>query len=140
MRDVPPPPEGFGWWMRECPGGEELWAEYVAGGRPWLADTPGGEAALHLIRNREDVVVSAASAMGVDAGVADEALREVIRLLLDWKMGGGSETADDRAGQVEEVSENGRRMARFASERIRVPRDIGMVPALALGELARSIQ
>ena len=31
-------------------------------------------------------------------------------------------------------------MAKYASETIEIPRDLGMIPALALGELVQSMQ
>ena len=41
--------------------------------------------------------------------------------------------------RMAEVSDNARKMAQFASEALSVPRDISMIPALALGELAQSL-
>mmetsp|Transcript_28651 Transcript_28651/g.61645 ORF Transcript_28651/g.61645 Transcript_28651/m.61645 type:complete len:286 (+) Transcript_28651:676-1533(+) len=128
---LPPVPDRFGWWMKRNPRGEALWKEYTSESRPWLGDTPSREVALYLMRNREEITAAAAAASNAELSSddADEALREVVHLLVDWKMGEGVPT----------VSENGRTMARFASEGIEVPRDMGMVPALALWELVLSI-
>jgi len=126
---LPPVPDKFGWWMRKNPQGEALWKEY-AESRPWLADTPGGEVASYLMRNREEVAASAALGTGMAPDVADEALREVVQLLV---AGGGVDDEGD-----EGLSENGCRLARYVSETLQVPRDVGMIPALALGELVQS--
>jgi len=94
------------------------------------------------MRNREGILAAAAdasSSMDLAPGDADEALREVIQLLVDWKMGAGSNEGD-AAKSVTEISENGRQMAQLVSERIEVPRDMGMIPALALVEFVQSIQ
>ena len=164
---LPPASEAFGWWMEDCPRAEEIWSEYVRGGgggdddggscgvkkRPWLADTPGREMASYLMRHREDVLtsfmaISSVSDMTMDD--ADEALREVVRLLLDWRMNGGicpvragdgaapcrDDLDDDDAIPV--LSDDALRMSIFVcDELIEVPRDVGMIPALALGSLIK---
>lgn len=151
----------YGWWMRNYPPGvaEKLWKEYAADAiRPWLADTPAGEVASYLTRNRNDVIAAAAEAVatkdhsiGIDLTreEADEALREVIQTLLGLKMDIGGPTLDSKKGADASggsnkgpmLSENARKMAKFASERaIEVPRDLGMIPAMALGQLIRSLQ
>jgi hypothetical protein len=60
-----------------------VWAAYAAG-RPHLAATPAEEAAAHLVRHRERVVVAAADACALAADAADAALREVCAALSAW--------------------------------------------------------
>ena len=142
---VPPAPDAFGWWMEDCPRAEELWGEYARGGRrPWLAETPGREMASYLMNNRDASIAAATSPTSSVADMrrddADEALREIVRLLLDWKV---SDSDDPRGGDDEGrgvlLSENALRLARFVCEEvIEVPRTMGMIPALALGGLVRS--
>ena len=96
--------------------------------RPWLGDTPANEVALYLMRNQEDIVSDATTSLDLSEDDADEALREVIQLLVDESVTTG------------DLSENAKQMARYASERIEVPRDLGMIPALALGKLVQSLQ
>ncbi len=142
---VPAAPDAFGWWMEDCPRAEELWGEYARGGRrPWLAETPGREMASYLMNNRDAAIAAATSSTSSVADMrrddADEALREIVRLLLDWKVN----DSDDPTGiNVEDrgmlLSENALRLARFVCEEvIEVPRTMGMIPALALGGLVRS--
>ena len=142
---VPPAPDAFGWWMEDFPRAEELWGEYARGGsRPWLAETPGREMASYLMNNRDASIAAATSPTSSVADMrrddADEALREIVLLLLDWKVSG----PDDSTGEnVEDrgllLSENALRLAQFVCEEvIEVPRTMGMIPALALGGLVRS--
>ena len=54
---------------------------------------------------------------------------------LKWLL---EEFSDDSDDDNFALSENGQKMARFACERLHVPRDVGMIPALALGQLVQS--
>eukprot|EP00578_Thalassiosira_sp_NH16_P001154 CAMPEP_0181140816 /NCGR_PEP_ID=MMETSP1071-20121207/35500_1 /TAXON_ID=35127 /ORGANISM="Thalassiosira sp., Strain NH16" /LENGTH=503 /DNA_ID=CAMNT_0023227781 /DNA_START=428 /DNA_END=1939 /DNA_ORIENTATION=- len=160
---LPQVSDQYGWWMRTYPPGvaEKLWKEYaVDSKRPWLADTPAGEVASYLTRNRNDVIAAAAEAaatkdhsidMNLTRDEADEALREVIQTLLGWKMDDDSPTNYLKEGKDKGesggyskgpiLSENARKMTKFVDERaIKVPRDLGMIPAMALGQLVRSLQ
>ena len=127
VTSLPVAPKEFGWWMKKNPRGEELCNEYKES-RPWLGDTPANEVALYLMRNQEDIVSDATTSLDLSEDDADEALREVIQLLVDESVTTG------------DLSENAKQMARYASERIEVPRDLGMIPALALGKLVQSLQ
>jgi hypothetical protein len=141
---VPPTPDAFGWWMENFPRAEELWGEYARGGRrPWLAETPGREMASYLMNNRDASIAAASSPTSSVADMrrndADEALREIVRLLLDWKVGGPNPAGENVEGKGMILSENALRLARFVCEEmIDVPRVMGMIPAFALGELVRS--
>mmetsp|Transcript_4211 Transcript_4211/g.9484 ORF Transcript_4211/g.9484 Transcript_4211/m.9484 type:complete len:494 (-) Transcript_4211:39-1520(-) len=112
-----PEPKRKGWWMKNNPKGLELWKEY-AEGRPWLGGTPEWEVALFLIRNREEIMKEC----GVDG--ADEALREVVQRLL---YGDAGATLSEKACQI----------VQFVGERVSVPKDLGMVPALALWAISQ---
>jgi len=46
-------------------------------------------------------------------------------------------SGDDDEPQIL-LSDNARRLARYTCERIEVPRDMGMIPVLSLGELIQS--
>jgi hypothetical protein len=92
--------------VRNNPKGEELWKKYANELRPWLADTPGRAVAMCLMRKREEIATAAVfdDNMSVTIGEADEALHEVVQILMDWTMNaakGGEEQA--------EVSDNARR-------------------------------
>jgi len=147
IMSLPPVPKKFGWWMTKNnlsrEGREELWKEYATESRPWLADTPGREVALYFIRNCEEIVSAAtlsSSGMDLQQSDVDEALREIVQILLDSKMTDSklSECSDDDDEPQILLSDNARRLARFACERIEVPRDMGMIPVLSLGELIQS--
>ena len=86
---------------------------------------------MSLMRYHEEIVVAATASSNMDIGnnEADEALREVVEMLIDSKEG----------KEHEEASDNARMMAQFASDMLSVPRYISMIPALALGELAQSL-
>ena len=65
---------------------------------------------------------------------ADEGLRELIQLLI----------ADDNDGidttiSLGELSESARQIATFASMTMETPKDVAMIPALALGKLIEQI-
>ena len=151
---LPPAPDEFGWWMEDCPKAEEIWRGYARGDgggggrRPWLGDTPGREMACYLMCHRGNVLASflaASSVADVPHDDADEALREVVRLLLDWRMNVGISPEHTEDGVVPGcdddamlLSDNALRLSRFVCEElIEVPRDVGMIPALALGGLVR---
>jgi hypothetical protein len=143
-----PPSKKFGWWMKKYTSGggrqgeAELWREYAIESRPWLADTPRREMALYLIRNCDEIVSAASTStiMNLQQSEADAALREIVQILSDWNRydphsneGDGGEKA-----VVELLSDDARRLAQFACERIQVPRDMGMIPAQSLEELVQS--
>ena len=133
VQGLPSVSDKFGWWMmnKNSKSNNEIWKQYADSEvRPWLADTPMGEVALYLMRNHQEIVQFAAAKddLSMDDSAVDTALREVIQLLLE-----DGENAN-------ELSENGQAMAKYASETIEIPRDLGMIPALALGELVQSMQ
>ena len=129
----PAPAADVGWWLGPAPrNGEALWRAYAAT-RPRAAATPGGEAARRLMRDQEGALADAAAALDLAPEDADAALREVLHALLGWKMGGAPPEAGEEAAP--RLTEDGRRMARFLVKRVEVPRDMGMVPALALREV-----
>ena len=115
-----PVPKRNGWWMKKNPKGEELWSSYVEG-RPWLGDTPKREVGLYLLRNKGEIMEDVSL---LSAEEADAALREVIHVLIDGELNDGVE-----------LSENARQLVELVGERISVPKDLGMVPALALWSL-----
>ena len=128
-----------GWWMKTNKNNKagEIWSEYCSN-RPWLAPTPGGEVALFMIRNRDNIVDAAAAALGevFDGNTADESLREVIQVLLEWDIYFDQSSEEETA---QPLSERGLRMALFVAEdMIQVPRDLGMIPVGALWEIIRS--
>ena len=141
-------PEESGWWMAKKSGvntnnkAGEIWSEYCSQ-RPWLAPTPGGEVALFMIRNREmivDAAVTAALGNGdcFDVDTADEALREVIQVLLEWDVYFDQSSEEETA---QPLSERGLRMALFVAEdMIQVPRDLGMISVGVLWEIIWSCE
>ena len=116
---------------------DELWKEYAteSSHRIWLGDTPSIEVALYLMRNHVDIVTAAVESLDdMSEEEADEGLRELIQLLI-----ADDGDDDDDTKSVENLSDNARQIATFASERIEIPKDIAMIPALALGELVQQI-
>jgi len=142
---LPNVPEERGWWMKKTKKNKdnnnkaagEIWSEYCSQ-RPWLAPTPGGEVALFMMRNRENIVDAAVAALDdcFDSDTADESLREVIQVLLEWDIYFDQSSEEETALPL---SERGLRMALFvAEEMIQVPRDLGMIPVGVLWEVIRS--
>ena len=124
--------EERGWWMKKMKKRfgndvDKIWNEYSSK-RSWVASTPGGEVSLFLLRNREMIVDSAVAAQGEEFGdndSADEALREVAQVLMEW------DSTEESTNQT--LSERGLKMALFVAEEIiHVPRDIGMIPSSVL--------
>ena len=68
-------------------------------------------------------ILAAAGVWILPPGNANEALREVILILVDWEMGNGANAGDAAS----------RQMAQLISERIKVPRNMWVIPTLALG-------
>ena len=138
---LPDVPDQSGWWVKKNSVAKagEIWSEYCSQ-RPWLAPTPGGEVSLFMIRHREMIVDAAvAASLGDcfdDENTADEALREVIQVLLEWDVYFDQSSEEETA---QPLSESGLRMALFAAEEmIQVPRDLGMIPVGVLWEVIRS--
>ena len=130
-------PSESGWWLKKngIPYNIAgmIWKEYSQD-RPWVADSAGGEVALFMSRNREMIVKNAVNAGHFDIDTADEALREVIQVLLDWDI--YFDLSSDESELQQPLSELGTKMALFvAEETIQVPRDIGVIPARTLWEL-----
>ena len=138
------PADQSGWWVKKKSVAKagEIWSEYCSQ-RPWLAPTPGGEVSLFLIRNREMIVDAAVAAASLgdcfdNENTADEALREVIQVLLEWDVYFDQSSEEETA---QPLSESGLRMALFAAEEmIQVPRDLGMIPVGVLWEVIRSCE
>lgn len=135
---LPPIPKRKGWWLKKNPNSKVLWKAYYGDGssRPWLGDTPEREVALYLVQNRKEIIegaVEETSGMGMTVDETDEALREIIHTLI------GSESPENDDENIDELSENASRVVEFVSERVEVPRDMGMIPALALGELLSKV-
>ena len=128
-------PKESGWWLKKngIPNDiGRIWKEYSQD-RPWHADSAGGEIALFMSRNHEMIVKHAVNTGHFDVDTADEALREVIQVLLDWDI-----YFDQSSEDVEQqpLSEVGHKMALFVAEEIiQVPRDVGVIPARTLWEL-----
>jgi hypothetical protein len=154
---LPNVPEESGWWIKKKKTKKngsvadttnkagEIWKEYCSQQRPWLADSPSGEVALFLMRNREMIVNSAVvvnnnnntSDYYFDSdNTADEALRELIQVLVDWDIYFDQSKSSEDEMEQPTLSERGRKMALFVAEEvIQVPRDIGMIPSSALWEM-----
>jgi len=89
------------------------------------------------MRNRDMIVNAAVAASDYfDQDTADEALREVIQVLVDWDVY-FDQSSEEETEQP--LSEDGRKMALFvAEEMIQVPRHMGMIPSSVLWEVIRS--
>ena len=134
VKSLPPIPKEVGWWMNKNPKANELWKEYATEShRTWLGDTPSIEVALYLLRNHVDIVTAAVESLdnNMSEENADEGLRELIQVLIADN--------DDSYISLEELSESARQIATFASKTIDIPKDVAIIPALALGELVEQI-
>ena len=130
-------PNESGWWLKKngIPNLQMIWKEYSQD-RPWVADSAGGEIALFMSRNREMIVKNAVDTGDFDMDTADEALREVIQVLLDWDIYFDQSSEDVETELQQPLSEVGFKMALFVAEEIiQVPRDVGVIPARTLWEL-----
>ena len=130
-------PNESGWWLKKngIPNLQMIWKEYSQD-RPWVADSAGGEIALLMSRNREMIVKNAVDTGDFDMDTADEALREVIQVLLDWDIYFDQSSEDVETELQQPLSEVGFKMALFVAEEIiQVPRDVGVIPARTLWEL-----
>jgi glutathione S-transferase len=106
---------------RRGDGATKLWEEYKKK-RPYLCETPEEECVAHIVRQRERIMTDAASELRLDADEVDQALRETVAGLLG--------NID-----VSKLSGNARDVASFLDKQLRVPRDMGMIPAASLRAL-----
>jgi len=110
---------------------QDLWTEYISS-RPYLADSPQGEAALVMTRNRDaisvDTLKRADSSPWKDKGLPtseselDGAMREMVQVLIQ----NGDASVSVSVGAL----------AGFLDERMCVPRDMGAMSASAIKQLA----
>lgn len=128
-----PIPKRKRWWLKSNPRSQELWKDYVCGDgkliRPWMADTPEQEAGLYLLKNRDRIMTAFAAASNGSTEAADEALREIVQQLIQWHPREEGDECDKTA------SSNAKTLLEVLVHSIQVPIDLGMVPAVALGEL-----
>jgi glutathione S-transferase len=122
-----------------------LWTTY-AKNRPHVASTPHAHAALVMVRNRHAIVADAAKRLEEDPSRVDESLRQLSHHLI--VRGSDNEaratthetssppTCDDD-DEVVDVSVV--RMARFLSDRMCVPRDMGAMPAACIQEIGMGL-
>ena len=129
---LPPVPKRERWWLKKYHSrNEQLWKEYCYDSdgeriRPWLGDTPRLEAGLYLVRHRDAIIQDFAVVDGIESESADEALRFVISHLVDMISDNDSE---------EVLVANAQKILEHVIDGIEIPRDLGMIPAVALGEL-----
>ncbi|KAL7516860.1 hypothetical protein ACHAWX_001834 [Stephanocyclus meneghinianus] len=140
---LPTMPKRKRWWLKSNPNARRLWKEYarhVNGGRPWLGETPEQEAALFMWRKRDEITSKFvdASAAKVSTEEADEALRHVIRVLIGWNRDDDGDDGDREETRI--FSPHALQLLEFVVDSIEIPRDMGMVPALALGELLTEME
>jgi glutathione S-transferase len=101
-----------------------LWNEYRKT-RPYLCETPAMECVAHIVRHRDQILTEAVNVDDLkefDKDELDQALLETVGALL---------------GRIEaaELSGKAREVVAFLDSRLRVPRDMGMIPAAALRAL-----
>ena len=108
---------------RKSKRADTLWKKYQEK-RPYLARTPTEECAVYILRNRDQIMVDAQASLRLEEAEVDEALREMIEALLGQ--------SDD----VSKMSGNARDVTTFLDNRIRAPRDMGILPAAALRALS----
>ncbi|KAJ8605498.1 hypothetical protein CTAYLR_000017 [Chrysophaeum taylorii] len=105
------------------PGDLAVWRAY-ARGRNDVGTTPSREVATRLVRNRDAILRDAVRTGAVrDLEVADDGLRRCVAYFLD----------DDAVDDPDNA--NAALVARYLSDRVCVPRDMGAPPAAALHAL-----
>lgn len=107
---------------------DKTWAEYATSTtRPYLAASRELECVAFYVRNRKSVIADAVTTLtNMDANEVDSALREILASLLE---GGGADV-------VKSLSGNARDLLSYLDETLRVPRDMGLLPAATLRTLA----
>ena len=111
---------GLAW----APPDAAVWAEYAAS-RPHAAATPAAEAAATIVRNRVAIAADAEK-RGLASEVVDGGLRGVAAALLD-----GADAVSGAPAAAE--------LAAHLVERMCVPRDMGLLPALELRRVAAEL-
>lgn len=127
-----PIPKRKRWWLKNNPKSEMLWEQYCHEDgervRPWLGDTPQHEAALYLLRNRDDII----DAFRTDGGsreATDEALRYIISQLIE-----------EQDNEVQECPAAAPKLLECTIDGIEIPKDLGMVPTLAMASLLTKLE
>jgi glutathione S-transferase len=117
-----------------------LWKKY-AKSRPHVASTPHAQAALVMTRNRDAIVADAAKRLAKDPSWVDESLRQLSHRLLVVGVNDNEardtkthKTASPPSGNTA-ADDDVARLARFLSDRMCVPRDIGAMPAACIREI-----
>lgn len=103
-----------------------VWREYAAS-RPYVAPTPGEEAAARLVRNRRAVAADAKRRRALGTDVADEAIDEAIR----------SFAASLCGDEAIALSGEATAFAKFIERRMCVPRDMAAPAAAVLRAAVR---
>jgi glutathione S-transferase len=131
---LPPLPKRKRWWIKNNPKSDALWESYCYKNgervRPWLGDTPTIEAALFLFRHRDAIVDAFVADSNHSSEITDEALRVIISQLTEWNADDGKPKYSDTACKLLE----------YTIDRLDVPKDLGMIPALALFQLLETME
>jgi glutathione S-transferase len=140
---APPEPES------DAPGAmsateERVWAQY-SDIRPHIADRAADEAAARIVRNRAAIAADAVKRGAGSEGEVDTGLRALVGLLAALSPAGEEAelakafrkaTAQLKADELRSAST----MATFLDDRICVPRDMGVLPARCLKDLAAALR
>jgi glutathione S-transferase len=103
---------------------QEIWDQYAAS-RPCVADTPQGEAALIMTRNRDLILADTGKRGGDGLPESKEDLDATLRELIILLHNGQEECDSPHVGSL----------ARFLDNRMCVPRDMGKMSAAAIKHL-----
>lgn len=105
--------------------GEKVWNEYKQG-KPYVCDTSELECVAYYVRNRERIVSEAAQALtNMNTDEIEQALLEILGAILE----------KDDANIASKLSGNARELANYLNDQLRVPRDMGALPAAAMRAL-----
>ena len=138
-----PAPKRKRWWLKRngsSNNDKKLWTCYCydAEGnriRPWLAESPQHEAGLYLFRSRESIIddfLAKTNDSTATKEKADESLRFIISQLIDW--------TDDETQNDILLPYNASDILEFVIDRVEIPKDLGMLPASALGNLLKKFE
>jgi glutathione S-transferase len=122
--------QAFGGGVEDEESSTILWSQF-ASKRPYVASTPGKEAASGLVRNHKAILVDAANWMDEEGYEIpsdedlDTALRQIVVLL-------------STNGEVQENNETIVTLLTYLDNRLCVPRDMGILPATSIRKLFRT--
>jgi glutathione S-transferase len=105
--------------------GDKVWEEYKRG-KPYVCETSQLECIAFYVRNRERIISEATRSLAnMNHDEIEQALLEVLGVVLE----------NEDKDAISKMSGNARELATYLNEKLRVPRDMGALPASAMRTL-----